>query len=150
MKIKTLKINLWDKHTEGHYIIITTNGVINSHGHAVMGKGIAKAAANKYPHLSMKLGSEIDKRGNKVFIWPEYKLITFPTKDNWRDNSKISLIKSGVDQLYKAFISGECGSTNIYSPILGCGLGNLKWEDVAEAIHPQFMKFHGGLIFCEL
>ena len=45
---------------------ITTNGFIKKNGEAVMGAGVAKEAAIKYPELPEKLGYSIGVNGNRV------------------------------------------------------------------------------------
>ncbi len=48
-------------------ICITTNGFIKKNGEAVMGKGCAKQAAQRWPQLPAILGDLVTNRGNRVF-----------------------------------------------------------------------------------
>jgi len=75
--------NLWNFSPEIYYRVITTNGNIKNNGEAVMGKGIALQAKERYPGLPSLLANHIKKCGNVISISPDYKIITFPTKNNW-------------------------------------------------------------------
>jgi len=43
--------DIWEQHKLGRWIVITTNGAIKNDGSCVMGRGVAKQAADKYPEL---------------------------------------------------------------------------------------------------
>lgn len=147
-QISFIKRNLWEYHNRGSYIIITTNGVVAKNGDAVMGGGIALEARERFPDLPKKLGELLHNHGNQLFVFPEYRLVTLPTKNHFKDNSDIRLIKLGLKQLYDfMFNHDECAIDKIYSPLLGCGLGNLSWEKVSKEIYLDFIKFDGRLVF---
>ena len=68
-------------------ICITTNGTVKSNGHAVMGKGLALQATQRWPSISKTLGSKITIQGHKVLVispWIDlensYAVVSFPTK----------------------------------------------------------------------
>ena len=42
--------------SKDHFLCITTNGEVKINGQAVMGKGIAKEAANRFPELPEAFG----------------------------------------------------------------------------------------------
>jgi hypothetical protein len=117
--------NIWERHLAGHWIIIPTNGTLNSTGHAVMGKGLALELKQRYTLIPTILGDEIRRHGNNVYFFPVYKVICFPTKDHYEDDSKVTLIEKGARQLADAF---ELFDGPFYLPRLGCGEGNLDWE----------------------
>lgn len=60
--------NLWDFYrTESDcFIVIPTNGVLKSNGEAVMGAGLAKQAAQRFPTLPQLLGQAIRHTGNRL------------------------------------------------------------------------------------
>ena len=118
--------NIWDFEKQG-WIVVTTNAEIRKDGKAVMGKGIAYQAAQKFPDLPLKLAKHVQNFGNILKIWPEYGIITYPTKWYWGDDSDLILIKNGAIKLIH---SPELYGSNIYLPRLGCGCGNLHWEEV--------------------
>ncbi|OYD90555.1 Appr-1-p processing protein [Nostoc sp. 'Peltigera membranacea cyanobiont' 210A] len=54
--------------------------------------------------------------------------LSFATKRQWRDNSRLEDIEGGLD-----WVRNNCHEIGIQSlamPALGCGLGNLNWEEV--------------------
>ena len=114
-----IKQNIWN--VDADYRIITTNGDIKKDGSAVMGKGLALQAAQKYPDLPLRLGIQL-KNDNKCYIFPDMHIITFPTKYHWRENSNYKLIMEGIDFLKR--FSYNSGLTFVM-PIPGTGNGNL-------------------------
>lgn len=83
-----------------------------------------------------------------VFSGQDYEgyWIAAPTKDHWKDPSKIEWVEiciTGIEQSVRWSIqhSIPCELPAIALPRLGCGLGGLKWEDVK----PLVEKHLGGL-----
>ncbi len=66
-------------------------------------------------------------------------IINFPTKNHWRNPSKIRYIEDGLDDL--ARVIHELGIRKIAMPALGCGHGGLEWRTVRECIEERL----GGL-----
>ena len=62
---------------------------------------------------------------------PKY-VINFPTKQHWRNGSKIEFVQTGLHSLRKEIARHEIESIAI--PSLGCGLGGLTWSDVRTEI----------------
>lgn len=52
----------------------------------------------------------------------------FATKRKWRDDSRIEDIEGGLDWIRKRHQA--VGIKSLALPALGCGLGNLSWEEV--------------------
>ncbi len=130
--------NLWNFSPEIYYRVITTNGNIKNNGEAVMGKGIALQAKERYPGLPSKLGERLKLYGNHVNVFAEYKIITFPTKNNWREKSTYELIKSSCNNLI--VICNILGIKKIVMPMVGCSNGGLKWNKVREILYEKFEK----------
>src|SRR5687767_10030200 len=86
--------NLWTYPAE--YRLITTNGVVKSNGELVMGAGVAKQAKEKYPNLPKVLGQYVSLYGNRPFILTNEKLITFPTKEHFKEDSDLILIEKSA------------------------------------------------------
>jgi len=59
-------------------------------------------------------------------------IINFPTKQHWRDSSKLEWIDQGLIDLRKVLADNEISSVAI--PPLGCGLGGLDWQLVKPRI----------------
>ena len=85
--------NIWTYHNEGRWIIVTTNGSIRKDGAAVMGRGVAKELAIRYPDFPGTLGAIIRLSGNNVYAFAEYRIITFPVKEGWRKKDIVSYAK---------------------------------------------------------
>lgn len=124
--------DIWDLHASGEWVCVTTNGVVKTNGHAVMGAGIAKTAALKFPGLPRRLGADIRHCGPKVTAFPDLRIIAFPTKFDWRDDSSLDLIALSCDQLMASI--GELGIERVYLPRPGCSHGRLSWRIVKARI----------------
>lgn len=118
--------NLWDYHTKGEWIVITTNGFVKKNGAAVLGAGIAKQATLRYPLLEMELGQRIRSGGNNVNVFSQYRLITLPVKHKWIEPANTDLIRRSIGQLQSVVIN--LNLKKIYLPRPGCGNGRLDWE----------------------
>lgn len=115
-------------------VVITTNGIVKSDGLAVMGKGIAKIADQKF-ELAKQLGDYINQYGNRSFFMGvktdsqtghKMRVITFPTKHNWRDNSNLNLIRLSAEQLVST--CDKFNVTTCYMTQPGCANGGLNFE----------------------
>ena len=106
----------------------------------VMGKGLALAFKKKFPsnYLEYKQAYERDElKTGKMLVHFTRQLITpiiinFPTKNHWRDPSKLVYIETGLDDLVTVINDHKIKSIAI--PALGCGLGGLQWEPVRSVI----------------
>lgn len=126
-----LQGNIWD-FAERHHVAVTTNGIVKRDGTLVMGKGIALEAKQKWPKLPYILGQHVKVNGNRVLYIAEYKLFSFPTKEDYRNNSSLSLIAKSAVELVE--ICDRFGINTVYLPKPGCGCGNLRWYDVYDVI----------------
>lgn len=113
------------------YRCITTNGALRRNGKAIMGKGVALEARNRYHDVEAILGSLIDRYHNHVFHLG-YNLISFPTKHHWRLDSDIQLIKRSAQELVALLKDNPAKRILLTRP--GCGNGNLQWSEVKIAI----------------
>lgn len=117
---------------QGDARCITTNGALRSNGYAVMGKGIALQAKQRYPRIEASLGRLIQKYGNHVFKLDK-GLISFPTKHHWKDEtSDIGLIKRSAQEL--VFLLKDDPAKRVLLTRPGCGNGNLHWSGVGPFI----------------
>ena len=122
--------NLWDPKFNPCWRCITTNGILNKRGEAVMGKGCALEARKKYPHLPSALGESLRLHGNIVQPFPETKLVAFPVKYHWKDRASLSLIKESCLQLRSLIDRGYFEGMTILLPRPGCGAGGILWDDI--------------------
>jgi len=127
--MKEIKGNIWDFYKKGYFIVIPTNGTVKSNGKAVMGKGLALEANQRFYGVDKELGKHISISGNVPLFLFNLRLITFPVKHNWWEKADIKLIEESaklIAEQSKKFIPDE----NIYIPCVGCGNGRLDWKNV--------------------
>lgn len=126
-------------------IAITTNGMVKRNGCAVMGKGVALTAVKLFPGIDRVLADKLKRGGNHVHHLGHFRymdrnvsIFSFPTKNDWRDDSDLSLIVQSAKELEiitdDIYSSTYCN--NIFIPMPGCGCGNLREEDVIKALEP--------------
>ena len=118
--------NLWDYPAD--WRVIPTNGFVKRNGAAVMGRGLALQATERFPGLAYVLGKELLEQGNHVHLLPEFSLVTFPVKHNWWEDASLELIERSVKELKLLFVTGDMLSVSL--PRVGCGNGRLSWDDV--------------------
>ena len=132
--------DLWELHDKGYWIAITTNGMTKSNGEAVMGKGIAKEAADRFPSLPAELGEQLRQGTNEPCGFHEYRIITFPTKHDWRKKSIPSLIVDSYKEIVHRRNHRHWGKLSrggiLCIPQPGCGNGGLQWDDVRTELLP--------------
>ena len=113
-------------------LIVTTNGVVKSNGELVMGAGIAKQFATRYPSLPSCLGTEVKIRGNLAAVMKlpdlEHFIISYPTKNHFKDKSQRQLLIRNAKEILD--IVEYHGIQSVLSVRPGCGLGGLSWEEV--------------------
>lgn len=137
-----IKGDIWSFASPTSWIVIPTNGITKKNGDAVMGAGLAKQAALKFALLPQLLGDRLNKIGNYVYYFMDYRVVTFPTKHHWKDPSDIELIIKGACQLGKDadLFQLQEREVHYFLPKIGCGLGGLEWHNVANAICPYLNR----------
>lgn len=111
------------------WVVVTTNTVIRNDGRAVMGAGIAKEAAKRFPDLPFSLANHIRRWQDRVYIY-QFPVICLPTKRNWRNPSRLDWIEKGCHDLKEVcrIIESVGDNRPVLVPPLGCGHGGLNWE----------------------
>lgn len=130
--IKVIKDgNIWD--TETGVIVITVNCV------GAMGAGIALQVRNRWPEVYEKYRGFCRAGKFKIGqlyltqVEPDLKLLLFPTKDDWKNPSKIEYIELGLQNLCETY--EKRGLSTLAMPMLGCSNGRLKPWVVEPIIH---------------
>jgi hypothetical protein len=118
--------NFWKENYD--YYIVTVNGTVKRDGSAVMGRGVAREAAQLYPQLPYQLGQMIKTHGSKLFIFAGFKqrIMTFPVKYEWFQKADLELIKRSTEELKEELRP----HLTFALPRPGCGNGQLSWEVV--------------------
>ncbi len=99
----------------------------------VMGKGIALSFKKRYPEMFNKYRVACEKNRltiGRLMLWygADHWVLMFPTKENWRKPSRIEYIEKGL-MTFKAKYA-DYNITSIAFPKLGCGNGELDWNEV--------------------
>jgi hypothetical protein len=108
----------------------------------VMGAGLAKVAALKFPYLR-EIHSSVCRHGNLrpgrcLFIDiqndgdPMFALMA--TKDHWKNPSRIEWIDRSMHELAQTYLDWKASCA---VPALGCGLGGLSWSEVRPVIESR-------------
>lgn len=148
--MREAQMDLWQAYDRGNICCVTTNGYVKRNGEAVMGRGTAKQAAERWPQIPRRLGSQLAVLGNRVqFIHP--RLLAFPVKGvqgtstvrnvvahmagqfpsgsivpGWAMVANVALIERSLLEL--SIMREPYGWGNVYLPRPGCGAGELDWE----------------------
>jgi len=130
--MKIINKNIWNIHKEGCIVCITTNGVTKPNTELVMGRGVALQAKQIFPDISYKLGNLVRKNGNHCFFLEQERVISFPTKNHWKNKSEVSLIKRSCLELNDIIEQNNLDA--VYLPKPGCSNGGLNWEFVKKQI----------------
>lgn len=99
----------------------------------VMGKGLALSFKKRYPEMFEAYKKACDKHQltiGKLMLYyaPDHWILMFPTKESWRNPSKMEYLEAGLNKFVTSYT--EKRITSIAFPKLGCGNGELLWEDV--------------------
>lgn len=119
-------------------VCVTTNGAVRRDGACVMGRGCARQAAQLDPEVPFLLGSLIREHGNVVHVIRDRPgraaLLSFPVKDSWEQEARLSLIEASCRQLVA--LADERDWINVLLPRPGCGNGRLTWAEVGPVVEP--------------
>ena len=111
---------------------------VNCEGY--MGKGVAYQFKLKFPENN-KAYVKACKSG-KLYVGTLHfyeedgvMIINFPTKNKWREKSRMSYITIGLDKLIE--LLPQLSVKTIAIPPLGCGNGGLDWQEVRAVIEKK-------------
>jgi O-acetyl-ADP-ribose deacetylase (regulator of RNase III) len=138
--------------TQGDLLRAETDAIVNAvNCVGVMGKGIALQFKKKWPENFRDYKRACDAgevRPGKVHVHemgtlagrPHF-IVNFPTKDHWRDGSKMEFVEEGLRDLVRVVKS--VGIRSIAIPALGCGHGGLDWAEVEPRVKAAFEPLAG-------
>ena len=125
-------------------LCITTNGDLNKNGDCVMGKGVALQFKNLFPKLPKYIGDLIKQYGNRVFNLGLYdyitssgkhipiRIMTFPTKHHWKEDSDINLIKKSCEEIIQ--VCDKYNYDTVFLPAPGVNNGRLNYKNTVEPV----------------
>lgn len=127
---------------QGNLLDADVDALVNAVNTAgVMGKGIALAFKQRFP-ANYQAYAAACQRGEvqtgRMFITDTQALlgprwiVNFPTKQHWRDPSRLEWVRSGLQDLRRFLLEADVQSVAL--PALGAGLGGLSWSLVCAEI----------------
>ena len=143
VKFTEQQANMWDFYGKPDTaVFITTNGTVKTNKNAVMGKGNAKEAQDKFLNLATILGEALsaaqDSKQPLTVMWvKEHGIGTFPVKHNWYDKADIKLIEQSCRGILS--LAGMLKWKTIVLPRPGCGNGGLNWEEEVKPILAKYL-----------
>jgi len=137
-QLREIAGNIWE-YLGTAVVAITTNGMVTRDGRAVLGRGCASEAGERFPWLAKRLGSLIRGHGNHVYSLGE-GLVSFPVEHSPFENPDMRLIERSCRELAELADREEWPMVIVPRP--GCGGGGLDWRDVkpilARHLHDRF------------
>lgn len=108
----------------------------------VMGKGIALQFKKLYPEMFKKYQAYCEQKllqiGKlQIYKTPNKWILNFPTKNHWRNKSKMEYIEKGLQKFVDTY--ADRGITSVAFPKLGCGNGGLEWQEV-KPVMDRYLK----------
>lgn len=110
----------------------------------VMGKGIALEFKKRFPVMFKDYAARCEAgevRLGQPYLYKQNSgpwILNFPTKDHWREVSRITDIIAGFDYL-EAHYQTWC-IQSLAVPPLGCGNGQLDWDVVGPTLHGRLSR----------
>jgi len=126
--------DLWSYQGRG-VLVLTTNGSLTRAGRAVLGRGCARQAGERYPDLALRLGTLLRDHGNHVHELGD-ELVSFPVEETAWSHPDPRLIRRSAEEL-RALVD-RAGFQLVIVPRPGCGFGGLSWPEVRPLLADLF------------
>ena len=133
--MKEIVGDLWQEHAAGSVIAITTNSMVSKAGKAIMLRGCARQAADRYRELTGILGTQIVNHGNHVFDLGR-RIVSFPIEVDPYQTPDKRLIEQSCRELVE--LVDYKGWKKVVVPRPGCGGGGLSWTEVRPILEKYF------------
>ena len=138
--MNTVQGDIFDYLGIANAICIPTNMIVDKFGAAVMGAGVALAAKKKFPGIDRNLGYLLKKQYqpcvNLIYNFEKTKILSFPTKADWRKKSLVDLIDKSAYELW--LMTNRNKWTDVVLPPPGCGNGGLDFQ---HEVLPILMRY---------
>jgi O-acetyl-ADP-ribose deacetylase (regulator of RNase III) len=105
----------------------------------VMGAGLALVFRQKYPAMFADYAAacrRLELPAGGLHLWQSPTgtwVVNLATKQHWKAPSKLEWVEEGLTRL-ALWLKTLPSDTTVAVPALGCGLGNLRWEEVEPRI----------------
>jgi len=126
--------DIWE-HLGRAVIAVTTSGSVTRDGKAVMGRGVACQAAQRFPGLAGVLGLLLKNAGNHVHPLGE-GIVSFPVEESAWACPDLRLISRSARELRE--LADREGWEMVVVPRPGCGGGGLEWREVRPLLEEHF------------
>jgi O-acetyl-ADP-ribose deacetylase (regulator of RNase III) len=109
----------------------------------VMGKGIALRFKRAFPEMFQQYQMLCETKQLQVgHLWlyrgTERWVLNFPTKKHWRNPSRVEYLEAGLERFRDIY--AEAGILSIAFPQLGCGNGELTWQDQVRPLMETYLS----------
>ncbi len=109
----------------------------------VMGKGIALEFKQIYPDMFEEYRKLCEQRKLRIgtlhlFRTPHKWVLNFPTKEHWRQPSRVEYIEAGLRTFVRIY--AEAGINSVAFPPLGCGNGQLDFESQVRPLLEKYLN----------
>jgi len=132
------------EYTKGNMFECNADCLINTvNCEGFMGKGIAYQFKVRFPennksYIKACKSGELTVGKVHYYIEDGITIVNFPTKNKWRESSKIEYIETGMNYFVELLPKLEV--KKIAVPPLGCGNGGLIWSDVKKIIENKIVN----------
>lgn len=108
----------------------------------VMGKGVALQFKQMFPEMFAQYRELCERKQfdiGKLWLYrsPNKWVLNFPTKQHWRQPSKIEYIAAGLKKFVDTY--DEMGIHSIAFPPLGCGNGQLDFKSQVQPLMHEYL-----------
>lgn len=135
--------------SRGNLLLAPVEALVNTvNTKGIMGKGIALQFKQAFPAMLRNYEKACKAGGvqlGKMHVFDlgglvdgPHWIINFPTKGHWREQSRLTDIETGLEDLVATVL--RLGIRSIAIPPLGCGNGGLNWADVRPRIEAAFVN----------
>lgn len=109
----------------------------------VMGKGVALQFKRLFPHMFDEYRALCERgklRVGRLWLYktPNKWILNFPTKEHWRNPSRVEYIESGLETFVRSYTS--MGIHSIAFPPLGCGNGQLDFDTQVRPVMEAYLR----------
>lgn len=156
LTVKQYTGDIWDMHGVGWHIVIPTNLYVKDNGEAVMGRGLALQATQRWPNLKVWYGYHLKEHVRRtpegrnprmedinppglLAIDNERNFICLPVKTSWNQGARKTLIEQSLKALADDMRKPILLEASIAIPRIGCGNGLLNWEEDVKPLVREFL-----------
>jgi O-acetyl-ADP-ribose deacetylase (regulator of RNase III) len=157
LTVKQTTENIWRLHDLGWFVVVPTNLYVKNDRTAVMGRGIAQQASHLDPQVPALYGEllltyvrnhvppgkvpRLSDLNVAELIQADFgsKMVFFPTKLTWNEDSNLDLIEKSFDAL-KKWLASHSRVEKVAIPRVGAGNGHLDWESAVKPLMKAFLE----------